>query len=271
MKVMITGAAGRVGQAVAEALSDDHELVLVDRRGLEGSPVVRADLARGRSLRLPGTWLTGRRSWQRHLPGTRVLIHLASEARPGAKWRSHLRDGWIAGRNALFAAVAAGVPRVVLASSHRVVRASLEGAAPDLFDARERLPGSHTSPRPLTEYGVAKAALELTGRMLVDQGRLASFIAIRIGSFNDERPEKLPDRNRWLSRPELHRIFRRVVEAELDGFHVLYGVNLDDSTDIDLSHTWHVMGRDIGPSWPDHDRPLLDHDPYPTGKRKEAL
>lgn len=230
MRVVITGAAGRIGAIATGALSA-HALVLVDRRRVAGHPTVVADLSRS-----PRSWLGGR--WGRALAGADAVVHLAAAIDPAAPWPRVRRHNVEATWQVLQAAAAAGVTRVVLASSTWVVRAA-EGEARSVSGI-----GSATPPRPLTAYGLSKAFGELAGRMLVDEGRLRTCIAVRIGLFAPPgvMPAEAWLRERWVGARDLAAILRRCVEADLDGFHVVYGISAVPQGPFDLSATERLLG-----------------------------
>jgi uronate dehydrogenase len=82
---------------------------------------------------------------------------------------------------------------------------------------------------------------ELTGRMFVDEGRLSSFIAVRIGYFNPKPPKDQLGRTRWIGSADMRSLFRRCVEADLHGFHVVYGVSAQATSPYDLSYTRQIL------------------------------
>ncbi len=73
--------------------------------------------------------------------------------------------------------------------------------------------------------------------MFVDEGKLETFVAVRIGMY-DRAPLGDEDlRARWIGVNDIKSLFRRCVEADLDGFHVVYGVSAQKTAPYDLSHT----------------------------------
>ena len=133
-------------------------------------------------------------AWAAILEGASVVVNLAAEVSHLASWSVVLRDNIRTTWNLLEAAARYRVPRVVFASSHRVtIGREREWVAAGASNA-PRI-GLDDSPSPSSPYGLSKACGEMAGRMFVEQGRLRSFIAVRIGAFHAVRPEE-PDGRR---------------------------------------------------------------------------
>lgn len=241
MLVTITGARGRIGRHLVEELDGAYELRLIDRGRADGPPCVVADLSQGQPPPRRGwrRW-TPRRTprWERAFEGSDVIVHLAANANPRAVWPVVLRDNVQATWNVLDAATRHGARRVVLASSCRWVL-GLE-REPVAGWAGLRI-GSSTPPRPRSAYGLSKAWAELAGRMFVDDGRLRSVVAVRIGHFKAEEPAGEEERRLWLRPSDARTLLRRCVEAELDGFHIVYGLSGQAASWVDLSYTRELL------------------------------
>jgi uronate dehydrogenase len=131
------------------------------------------------------------------------------------------------------------VHRVILASSCRWVL----GLDPDAATDWERIRiSSFTPPQPRTPYGLSKAWGELAGRMYVQTGRLPSVVAVRIGAFSDREPRDPEVRRLWVRPGDLRGVLRRCVEAEFEGFHIVYGVSREAAGAFDLSGTRELLG-----------------------------
>jgi len=221
---------------VAE-LHDEHSLVLVDRRPRKGYQTVRADVSRS-----PGGNTRRRRGWRRYdwahvMEGADAVLHLAGDPSPRASWDSAMTSNAGATWNVLEAACRHGVPRVVLASSNRVMRAAIE--------ERKQTAGAPANAtdqyRPLSPYGVSKATAELAGRMFVERGLLQAFIAVRIGALGGPRPkETAPDRL-TVDPADLRGILRQSLEGSITGYHVVYGVSPDHQPLIDMEPTMRLL------------------------------
>lgn len=231
MRVLVTGAAGRIGREMVDELEGSHELVLVDRRGIPGRDVIVADLSEPAGEPPASAAASGRLGWERAFAGVDALLHLAAEADPGAPWEEVLRHNVQATWNVLQAAQRAGVGRVVFASSHHAVRC-LERERAARGDAAA-IRGD-ASPRPLSPYGLSKGVGEMCGRMLVDQGRLRSFVAVRIGAWEASAPAG-ERRTFWIGTSDGRSLLRRCLEADLTGFHVVYGTSAQSDSPFDLS------------------------------------
>nr|WP_240979883.1 NAD(P)-dependent oxidoreductase [Streptomyces sp. HNM0574] len=176
--VVVTGAAGKVGSAVREALRGEAgRLVLLDRvplRAEAANEVVRTvDLLDAAAV-------------ESALAGADTVLHLGGI--PDEAPLDELLDANVLGtHHVLEAARRTGIPRVVLASSNRVT-----GCYPAAHRTAPRDPV-----RPDGLYGVSKAALEALGRLYADKFGL-SVICLRIGSFEEE-PSEPRHLATWLS------------------------------------------------------------------------
>jgi UDP-glucose 4-epimerase len=157
VKAVVTGAAGFIGSCLVESLlADGHEVVGVDAftdyyaRSAKESNLETA-------LRNPSFQLVEGRvqdlSLEPILAGTPVVFHLAAQAGVRASWGrefTHYTDhNVLATQRLLEAALQAGRPRVVYASSSSVYGDS------DALPLREDAPC-----RPVSPYGVTKLAGE---------------------------------------------------------------------------------------------------------------
>lgn len=247
MRVTITGARGRIGRQLVEELSEAHELRLLDRAPLPGLVSVVADLSRG-PRPTGGRWwrrLPPRRAprWERAFDGAEAIVHLAGNANPAAAWPEVLRDNVQATWNVLDAAARYGARRVILASSCRWVL-GLEKVPTSGWSGLQLT--SATPPRPRTAYGASKAWGELAGRMFVDDGRLPSVVAVRIGHFKPEPPAGEPERRLWVRPADARTLFRRCVEANFEGFHIVYALSREAAETFDLSYTRSLLGWEPG-------------------------
>jgi uronate dehydrogenase len=238
MRVIITGAAGKIGRQIVEELSDTHELGLVDRRPVAGRVSMIADLSKSYSW---ARWLRWFRiseypQWMQEFKGADVILHLAVDQRPARRDRQLLFDNMKMTLNVIEAAVHHRVSRVVFASSNWAVKGTEHELAPACYLPDGPKIGSDAPPRPITAYGVAKAFGEFSGRMAVDRRQLETFVAVRIGSFLPFPPED-ERRTRWIGVQDIRSLLRRCVEAQFRGFHVVYGVSAQPNAPYDLSHT----------------------------------
>jgi uronate dehydrogenase len=238
MRVVITGAAGRIGSELVKELSASHELLMIDRRPVHGRKSLVADLSQRPTT--PG-WRKrlGSKSsrWSDALKDAQVVIHLAANAESSAPWEdvfpNNIQTTW----NVLEAAARHRIPRLVFASSNWAVKAVETKLAPSCYDPGGPKIGSETPPFSLTAYGLSKAFGELAGRMFVDEAKLESFVAVRIGNYNPTPSMHEIVRTRWIGVEDIRSLFRHCVEAKLTGFHVVYAVSAQTTAPYDLSHT----------------------------------
>lgn len=171
-RIVITGGAGRLGRALVAGLTAaGHEVVSVDRveseaPELSAATQVVADLADAAETR---TALAG--------TGADALVHLAAIAVPfSAPEDVIIRTNSALAVSVLGGAVAAGIPRIIGASSPTVI-----GYGAPAGWLPERLPiDEDTEPRPWNAYALSKLVIEQTLQMLRRQtGDATRYAAFR--------------------------------------------------------------------------------------------
>jgi nucleoside-diphosphate-sugar epimerase len=237
MRVVITGAAGRIGNQLVDELSGSHELLVIDRRPIIGRKSIIADLSQRPTTRGRRIWRSRSSRWSDAFKGANAVVHLAATIEPSAPWEKVCPNNIQATWNVLEAAAMHRVPRVIFASSNWAVKGVETQLAPSCYDPGGPKIDSETPPVSLTTYGLSKAFGEVAGRMFVDEGKLESFIAVRIGSYNPTPATDKIVRARWIGVEDIRSLFRRCVEAELTGFHVVYAVSGQKTAPYDLTHT----------------------------------
>lgn len=200
MTVLITGAAGHIGATLMERLPAlGWQVRGFDRVPLRHGEGIVADLDDGAALAAA-------------CAGAEAVVHLAG-CPTEAPWPV-IRAANIDGTHAVFeAARAAGVPRLVYASSNHAV--GFERERPGLAAA--------VRPRPDTLYGVSKAFGEALGRFYADRYGMR-VACLRIGSFG-ERPPDHRALATWLSPGDCTRLVDACLRAEALGYLVLWGVS----------------------------------------------
>lgn len=261
-RVLVTGAAGRVGRAFAADAPDHLDLRLMVRPGesLETvHEVVEADLADLPRLK-------------EVCAGIDTVIHLAGEASPLAEWSSLLPGNVVGTYNLFVAAKAAGCRRVVFASSIHAV----SGHLPDV----QLSPETPVAPGDL--YGVTKCFGEALARYMAEMESL-SAIVVRIGACQPaewvSNPERLGNVDAWISPRDLNQLFVRCVDDESLRFAIVNGTSGNRFSRLDISSARDLLGYapqdDVAhenAALPDLHRRVATHslrDGYPSGLRGE--
>jgi len=228
MKVLITGAAGRIGRALSEAFADDYSLILIDRLAPRASsPTVtclQADLSDEDSL-------------SQAMKDVDCVVHLAAiaEERP---LEELIQANIVTTYRVFEAARHARVKRVVFASSIQTV-----GFHPMSAGLTQ---GSRI--RPSGYYGVSKAAGEAIARLYADKYGM-SVACLRIGSF-ESAPLDERQLSTWLGPSDCVQLFRACIEAGPFSFVMVYGISANQ----------HSIIRDGVPSG-------IDYQPHADGER----
>jgi NAD+ dependent glucose-6-phosphate dehydrogenase len=240
--VLLTGAGGRVGQAILNGIGDTHEWRLLDREplssdrlpaGVDEGNVVVADV-------------TDEAALTDAMAGVGTVIHLAGDPRPEAPWNSVLENN-IDGTQTVFeAAVDAGVEKIAFASSNHAVSAyETDERTPGMYrtDDDYRLDGTEL-PRPGNLYGVSKAAGETLGRYYHDTEDL-SVVCVRIGNLTEGHPPRNYERGQamWLSHRDCAHLFDRCIRADYD-YEIVYGISDNERKYYSIDRAREVLGYD---------------------------
>jgi nucleoside-diphosphate-sugar epimerase len=221
-RVLITGAAGRIGSSLAEQLKDRYDLRVHYHRTVPAQPPVADQVIADISVYdqiAPA------------LEGMDAVVHMAGDPSTRASWadvRSRNIDG---AYNVYEAARRAGVRKVVFASTNHVM---------GMYDRDQQWPVyGHQPVRPDSLYGVSKAFGEALGRHYHDQHGL-SVICLRIGWFLP-RPQDEISRWMWLSPRDCAQVTWRAIESEL-GFGVFYAISANGGRHWDITETIEKLG-----------------------------
>lgn len=242
MRIVITGAAGRIGREILEELFHSHDLCLIDRYPVPGYELIITDLSRHQGkTKLNGSREITPKLWTDAFGKAEIVIHLAEEPSTNATWERIFQNNIMATWNVFQACAQHDVRRIIYASSNWVVKGLELELAPACYEPEGPKIGSGANPRPVNPYGIGKAFGEMIGRILVDEERISSFVALRIGWFTPNPPDDGDYRRRAIGVLDLRSLFRRCVEAEFEGFHVVYGVSGQKISPYDISHTSRLL------------------------------
>ncbi len=254
-RLLITGAAGRIGVMLRERLArPGRSLRLMDLQPLTADAATHetahgpdartahdtaGDAARetdGKSRQGTETFVGSVTEFDTMVEASRdvdAIVHLAGI--PGEMaWPEVLQTNVHGTYCVLEAAHRNGVPRVILASSNHAVglhsrdsRRDADGVAADL------------SARPDTYYGWSKAAIEALGRLYADRYSM-DVLCLRIGTCMD-RPRDVRALSTWLSPDDCARLVEACLSAPRPGFRLVWGVSAN-------TRRWWSLeaGREIG-------------------------
>jgi NAD+ dependent glucose-6-phosphate dehydrogenase len=225
-RVLITGAAGRIGSALQHAARNHYSLRLADRFAL---PHAASDDA---AVKLEISDLASCRS---ACQGIHTVVHLAGDANPEADFHGSLLPNNIVGTFNMFRAAAdSGCRRMIFASSAQAV----EGYPLD-YQVHEQDPL-----RPHNLYGVSKCFGEALASYFSDVEGL-SCIVVRIANYNLIRPGEEPsarDMSAYLSESDGVQLLLRCIDVEDVDHAVVHGVSNNRFKRLDISGTRRLLG-----------------------------
>lgn len=227
-RVLVTGAAGRVGTAFYQNASTSFELRLADK--------VVASLS-NTSHEVVQLDILDFDSCARACQNIDTVLHLAANPDPNAPFDSLLAVNMQGTYNVFRAAQAAQCQRVVFASSAQAV----EGYP---LDVQVK---PHMPVRPKNLYGVSKCFGEALAAYFAEQEGLSS-IAVRIACFEEfivGHPETARDMSAYVSRRDLVQLLTKCITATLDiPFAIVHGVSNNRFKRLDLTTTVRILGYD---------------------------
>ncbi|MFB6079545.1 MAG: NAD-dependent glucose-6-phosphate dehydrogenase Azf [Haloferacaceae archaeon] len=246
MRVLLTGAGGRVGGAILDGIGDseayDWRLLFHNPPG-EDVPYdhlvgdVTDPVAIGEAV-----------------DGMDAVIHLAGDPRPEAPWDSVLPNNVDGTKVVLEAAVEAGVEKFVFASSNHAVKGYETDREPGIYRTGNefRLDGTEL-PRPGNFYGVSKAAGETLCRYYHDAHGIAA-VCVRIGNLTEGHPPRNYERGQamWLSYRDCAHLHDRCLRADYD-YEIVYGISDNDRKYYSIERAKEVLGYDPQDNSADYD------------------
>ena len=221
--VLVTGAAGNVGQTVWQGLRPHFTLRAFDRVPTPGDPAAQiGDLA-------------DRAAVERAVAGVETIIHLGGCPRMEADFVRDLLKPNIEGLwHMLDAARLAGVKRFIFASSCNTA-----------FGANKLTQLKTETLHVLNPYGATKAFGEAIGRWFFDTYGM-EFLAVRIGYFHSVRPDPgLREgwlRRIWLGPRDCGKFFRLALEAPRFGYGIVYACSRCPENYLDLTSARDLLG-----------------------------
>lgn len=224
--LVITGAAGGIGSDLWPRLRSDYSLRLVDRM-----PVAVDEPGLDNDARGMVADIADLRAMQDCFEGADAVVHLAGNRFTDATWGELMQPNLLGAQTVLEAAVRAGVPRVVLASSCH--------ASGQYDNERARGIDGTWPARPCCPYGVSKVYAETSGRYYADHHGL-QVICLRIGAVMLE-PVSAVALAFWLSTGDLERLVRGAL-----GTTVPYGVYYGGSRNARDRWNLAAAERDLG-------------------------
>jgi len=232
-RVLITGATGGVGSHLARTLAEDYELVLHGRdpdKAPQDQELRIADLGDLEEVRAL-------------MDGIDTVVHMAGSSSPESSWDLVLEANIVGLRNVLEAARAAGVRRVVLASSNHAM---------GMYDRHEQWPVYPDQlPRADSLYGVSKVFGESLGRFYHDEHGL-DVINLRIGWFSEDPLAADEDilRAMWLSPADCTEVVRCAIEAQVR-FGLFYAISDNPNRRWSMTNTQLELGYRPRDAWTD--------------------
>ncbi len=211
MKIVLTGAAGRLGSYLREPLAQMGTLVSTDiaedlGKLYDGESYVRADLAQMDQIGPV-------------LEGADMVVHFGAivDEKP---FEELLGPNFVGSYNVWEAAHQHGVRRVIYASSIHAV-----GMYP-----KNQFIGVDVPHRPDTFYGLAKCFTEDLGRMYWEKRGLESVHLRILSAAQVTNPRALGS---WLSYDDLIRLVTAAITTPVTGFTIAYGVSANDRAPVD--------------------------------------
>ena len=225
-KVLITGAAGRIGRTLRVGLKDRCDLRLMDCKPIDDAEVDDVHVGDVADVE----WMAA------VCQGVDAVVHLAGDPSTGAPWESVLEVNIKGTYGAYEGARRAGTQRLVFASSNHATG----------FYEQE---GVYTTPempvRPDSLYGVSKSFGEDLARFYVDQHGMKAY-CLRIGSFQPDSAVENRQSDRilstWLSYRDTVQLVWRCLQVESVDFGIYYGISGNKRAYWDIENARRELG-----------------------------
>ncbi len=222
-KLLLTGAAGKVGRAVLPFLREKYAVTCFDRAAVPG----QADAMIGSIADL--------KTMRSAVRGHDYIIHLAANPWDAAFEEQLVPNNIVGPYNVLQSAHEYGAKRVVFASTCHTVNAYPEDKLIEVEDPF----------RPDNLYGVTKAYGEVLGRLYSDRYGLP-FVAVRIGWLQAEDTTNIWTHRAadsfWITPQDLADVFIRAIETPGIQFQVVFATSEVAKPRFSLKTAQEVLG-----------------------------
>lgn len=215
MKLVLTGAAGRLGSHLREPLAKmATSLVSTDiaddiGKLYDGETYIKGDLASLDDM-------------MKVLEGADMVIHFGAIADEGS-FEKLLGPNFIGAYNIWEAAYQHKLKRVVYASSIHAV---------GMYPKNEFI-GTDVAHRPDTFYGLAKCFAEDLGRMYWEKRGMESVHMRILSCLSYDGVNNARALGSWLSYDDLVQLVTKCIDTPVTGFSVIYGVSDNDRAPVD--------------------------------------
>ena len=216
MRVLVTGAAGSVGQCVVQGLQENHSV-----RGHDRVPTPHLDDHLISDL-------NDFTAVECAVEGMDAIVHLGGLP-GGDDWDALLQSNFVGTYHVFEAARKHGVKRIAYAS-----RAGVLGPYP-----KDQTRTTGMVPRPVGHYTVSKVFGESLAYSYAHQYDM-EIVCVRIGNFKLERD--LPEHPHHLSHGDCVRVFERAITHPDVQFEVVFGVSASNWPLYDLEHGKRAIG-----------------------------
>jgi nucleoside-diphosphate-sugar epimerase len=230
-RVLVTGAAGRIGSYFAENSQGKYDLRLM----IQGSEDA-ADIEKIKPLGEVVTASLDQLDRLKELcQGIDTIVHMAGDPSPSATWQDLLDANIIGTYNIFVAAKAAGCRRVIHASSIHAVSG---------YPADVQVKTSEPV-NPGDLYGVSKCFGEALGRYMAEKEGV-SVITLRIGAFQPidaaEKESSVSMLDAFVSHRDLNQLINKCIDVQNVTFAILHGLSDNRFKRLDISDARELVG-----------------------------
>ncbi|MFD2077673.1 NAD-dependent epimerase/dehydratase family protein [Actinopolymorpha cephalotaxi] len=265
-RVLLTGAAGNVSRLLLPGLAG-YSLRLTDRadraNSIPADPIPADSAGSAGSVEVRPGDLADPDFVAEVVAGMDTVVHLAADPSPQASWADLRGPNFDVVASVLEAALAAGVRRVVLASSVHAMGAYVRRGEVPIDPA--------WPPSPCCLYGTSKAFTEAIGRTYAYRTEL-SVVCLRFGGVQP-RPGSVGGLPSWIGPEDLRALVVGAVEADAAKvpFGVYHGISANTRHEWDTGNATADLGYTptmdseafAGSVSPDEERGLCAVGPLP--------
>lgn len=224
VRILMTGAAGYIGQFLYQTLNQNYQIRCLDIQSLPSVKDFRqVDICDFDSV-------------FKAMKAVDIVIHLAGNPSPQQSWHDVYTSGIKGTFNIFEAARQRGIHKIIYASTNHV------------SDGWETEKTSCITPempvRPHSIYGVGKVCGEALARYFCEQHAM-SISCLRIGSFQaNPQPKNIEDRvlKTWCSPRDLSQMVKLILQKEDLGFQIFYAISGNSNRFWDISNAEELLG-----------------------------